>query len=223
MDVDSDEDSEMEDEDDDDDYGGRSKKKRTPVARKPPLKKTAAPMKTPQKSAQKTPLKTPTSATSNISSNNSASKFAFSTPDPNRRREDGDNEDENDDEGRNTSSAQKTQVKLPEGVVGAGKHDHDHYTFLQPSHIRDANGRRPDDPMYNPRTLQVPAAFLKDQTPAMAQWWAFKAQNMDTVLFFKVGKFYELFHMDADIGYQQLDLIYMKGMNANICVVFCLL
>ena len=37
----------------------------------------------------------------------------------------------------------------------------------------------------------------RNQTPAMAQWWQFKAQNMDTVLFFKVGKFYELFHMDS--------------------------
>ncbi|CAM9367467.1 unnamed protein product [Chrysoparadoxa australica] len=49
----------------------------------------------------------------------------------------------------------------------------------------------------------------------MQQWWAFKSQNMDTVLFFKVGKFYELFHMDADIGMEELDLIYMKGEKAH--------
>ena len=36
---------------------------------------------------------------------------------------------------------------------------------------------------------------------------------MDTILFFKVGKFYELFHMDADVGMSELDLIYMKGMT----------
>ena len=45
----------------------------------------------------------------------------------------------------------------------------------------------------------------------MHQWWLFKRENMDTVLFFKVGKFYELFHMDADVGMRELDLIYMKG------------
>lgn len=45
--------------------------------------------------------------------------------------------------------------------------------------------------------------------------WQFKCENMDTVLFFKVGKFYELFHMDADIGMEELDLIYMKGAKAH--------
>jgi DNA mismatch repair protein MSH6 len=49
----------------------------------------------------------------------------------------------------------------------------------------------------------------------MAQWWEFKSRNMDTVLFFKVGKFYELFHMDADIGMSQIDLIYMKGSKGH--------
>jgi DNA mismatch repair protein MSH6 len=56
---------------------------------------------------------------------------------------------------------------------------------------------------------------MQEQTPAMAQWWQFKSENMDTVLFFKVGKFYELFHMDADIGFSELELIYMKGTKAH--------
>lgn len=38
---------------------------------------------------------------------------------------------------------------------------------------------------------------------------------MDKVLFFKMGKFYELFHMDADIGVSELDLMYMKGTFAH--------
>jgi DNA mismatch repair protein MSH6 len=49
----------------------------------------------------------------------------------------------------------------------------------------------------------------------MKQWWGFKQLHMDTVLFFKVGKFYELFHMDADIGFSELELIYMKGSKAH--------
>ena len=31
----------------------------------------------------------------------------------------------------------------------------------------------------------------------------------------QVGKFYELFHMDADIGFSEIDLIYMKGTKAH--------
>ena len=49
----------------------------------------------------------------------------------------------------------------------------------------------------------------------MKQWFEFKCNNFDTVLFFKVGKFYELFHMDADIGFKELDLIFMKGTKGH--------
>ncbi|KAJ8577089.1 hypothetical protein ON010_g2120 [Phytophthora cinnamomi] len=72
-----------------------------------------------------------------------------------------------------------------------------------------------DSSDYDPRTLKVPPEFLKKETPAMVQWWEVKAHNMDTVLFFKVGKFYELFHMDADVGFKELGLIYMKGDKAH--------
>ncbi|KAL3604779.1 hypothetical protein D5086_005638 [Populus alba] len=43
------------------------------------------------------------------------------------------------------------------------------------------------------------------------QWWEFKSKHMDKVLFFKMGKFYELFEMDAHVGAKELDLQYMKG------------
>ncbi|KAL5205010.1 hypothetical protein ABZP36_009881 [Zizania latifolia] len=44
------------------------------------------------------------------------------------------------------------------------------------------------------------------------QWWELKSQHMDKVLFFKMGKFYELFEMDAHVGAKELaDLQYMKG------------
>lgn len=38
-----------------------------------------------------------------------------------------------------------------------------------------------------------------------------KSKAMDCVLFFKVGKFYELYHMDADVGVNELGFTYMKG------------
>jgi hypothetical protein len=31
------------------------------------------------------------------------------------------------------------------------------------------------------------------------QYWELKSDNMDVVLFFKMGKFYELFDSDADV------------------------
>lgn len=44
----------------------------------------------------------------------------------------------------------------------------------------------------------------------MRQWWELKSRHYDTVLFFKMGKFYELFHMDAVLGVQELGLIMMR-------------
>lgn len=35
------------------------------------------------------------------------------------------------------------------------------------------------------------------------------------MLFWQVGKFYEIFHMDADVAVKELDLIYMKGEKAH--------
>jgi DNA mismatch repair protein MSH6 len=90
-------------------------------------------------------------------------------------------------------------------------HAHLNYKFLQPEHRRDINMRRPDDPDYDEKTLYVPPEFLKKETPAMRQWWSIKQRNMDAVLFFKMGKFYELFNEDAVIGVNNLNLMFMKS------------
>ena len=72
---------------------------------------------------------------------------------------------------------------------------HMNYPFLKPNKIMDKKRRRPDDPDYDPGTLHVPDAFLNEQSPGQRQWWDFKTDHFDKVLFFKMGKFYELFHM----------------------------
>uniref|UniRef100_A0A6G1SF33 DNA mismatch repair protein n=1 Tax=Aceria tosichella TaxID=561515 RepID=A0A6G1SF33_9ACAR len=90
-------------------------------------------------------------------------------------------------------------------------HAHLNYKFLQPEYRRDINMRRPDDPDYDEKTLYVPPEFLKKETPAMRQWWSIKQRNMDAVLFFKMGKFYELFNEDAVIGVNNLNLMFMKS------------
>ncbi|KAL0371530.1 UNVERIFIED_CONTAM: DNA mismatch repair protein MSH6 [Sesamum angustifolium] len=76
---------------------------------------------------------------------------------------------------------------------------------------RDANRRRPGDANYDPRTLYLPPEFVKSLTGGQRQWWEFKSKHMDKVLFFKMGKFYELFEMDAHVGAKELGLQYMKG------------
>lgn len=85
------------------------------------------------------------------------------------------------------------------------------FDFIKPDNIRDGQKRRPDHPDYNPKTLYVPKEFLNKQTPGMRQWWVLKSQHYDCVLFFKVGKFYELYHMDAVIAASELNISYMRG------------
>lgn len=43
----------------------------------------------------------------------------------------------------------------------------------------------------------------------MAQYWQVKSENFDKVIFFKLGKFYELFYEDAYIGNRHLDIKFM--------------
>lgn len=51
---------------------------------------------------------------------------------------------------------------------------------------------------------------LYDFIQAMRQWWELKSKHFDCVLFFKVGKFYELYHMDAVISVNEINLTYMR-------------
>lgn len=88
---------------------------------------------------------------------------------------------------------------------------HNKLDFLKPQNIRDKNKNRPTDRDYDPGTLYVPADYLDKLTPAMRQYWQLKSENFDSVIFFKVGKFYELYHMDADVGVRELGFTYMKG------------
>ena len=87
------------------------------------------------------------------------------------------------------------------------------FPFLQPGQLKDAEGRRPDHPRYDPSTLHIPPGWFKQEkiSPGQQQWWRFKALNFDSVLFFKMGKFYELLEMDAHVGAEHLGLTYMKG------------
>ncbi|XP_012344684.1 probable DNA mismatch repair protein Msh6 [Apis florea] len=89
------------------------------------------------------------------------------------------------------------------------------YDFLQPNKIRDINKKPLSDSDYDSKTLYVPLDFLNQQTPAMRQWWELKSKHFDCVLFFKLGKFYELYHMDAVIGVNELHLTYMRGEFAH--------
>ena len=104
-----------------------------------------------------------------------------------------------------------------EGAVNpAGSHIHNHLKFLRDP--KDKQGRSSSHPDYESHTLKIDFHELNKLykvSPAQQQWWEIKAQYFDTVLLFKTGKFYEMFHMDADIGVRVLNFVYMKGSQAH--------
>ncbi|NXS16761.1 MSH6 protein, partial [Mystacornis crossleyi] len=101
------------------------------------------------------------------------------------------------------------------GTGGLSVWEHEKIDWLQEGKRRDGHRRRQGDPDYDPCTLYVPEDYLNKCTPGMRRWWQLKSQNFDAVIFYKVGKFYELYHMDAVTGVNELGLIFMKGIWAH--------
>ncbi|XP_063300004.1 DNA mismatch repair protein Msh6 [Pelobates fuscus] len=93
--------------------------------------------------------------------------------------------------------------------------DHEKLDWLQDGRRKDLKRKKQNDPDYDPSTLYVPDDFLNKCTPGMRKWWQLKSENFDSVIFYKVGKFYELYHMDAVIGVNELGLTFMKGAWAH--------
>ena len=46
-------------------------------------------------------------------------------------------------------------------------------------------------------------------TPAKRQYWEIKRCHFDKIIFFKLGKFYELFEDDAEVAVKNLGLSFM--------------
>jgi DNA mismatch repair protein MSH6 len=82
--------------------------------------------------------------------------------------------------------------------------------------IRDKNMNRPGSEDYDPRTLYIPTVQWNKFTPFERQFWEIKSEHFDTVVFFKKGKFYELYENDADIGTKEFDLKLTDRVNMKM-------
>ena len=82
--------------------------------------------------------------------------------------------------------------------------------------IRDKEKRRPGDPEYDPRTVFVPPLAWNKFSPFEKQYWEIKQNLWDTIVFFKKGKFYELYENDATIGHQQFDFKMTDRVNMRM-------
>mmetsp|Transcript_5021 Transcript_5021/g.8245 ORF Transcript_5021/g.8245 Transcript_5021/m.8245 type:complete len:1485 (-) Transcript_5021:2972-7426(-) len=123
----------------------------------------------------------------------------------------------------NSNSTTTTKNAPPKPIAGvvnsAGSHLHNHLKFFT-THRKDGHGHPTTHPNYSPRSLQVALSEIERESgakvsPAQKQWWDIKSQYADCVLLFKTGKFYEMFHDDADVGVKVLGFVYMKGTLAH--------
>lgn len=94
------------------------------------------------------------------------------------------------------------------------KENEERYQWLV--NIKDNEKRSIDDPDYDPRTLYVPPSAWEKFTPFEKQYWEIKSKMWDTVVFFKKGKFYELYENDAIIANTKFDLKIAGGGRANM-------
>lgn len=82
--------------------------------------------------------------------------------------------------------------------------------------VLDADRNPIDHPDYDPRTLYIPPMAWNKFSPFEKQYWEIKQKFWDTIVFFKKGKFYELYEKDATIGHQLFDLKLTDRVNMRM-------
>ena len=88
------------------------------------------------------------------------------------------------------------------------------YTWL--ANLQDADRNAPGHPDYDPRTVYIPPLAWTKFSPFERQYWEIKQKFWDTIVFFKKGKFYELYENDATIGHQLFDLKLTDRVNMRM-------
>ncbi|KAK8075867.1 DNA mismatch repair protein msh6 [Apiospora hydei] len=88
------------------------------------------------------------------------------------------------------------------------------YSWL--AKMSDINRNPVGHPDYDPSTVYVPPSAMAKFSPFEKQYWEIKQKLWDTVVFFKKGKFYELYENDATIGHQLFDLKLTDRVNMRM-------
>jgi hypothetical protein len=91
------------------------------------------------------------------------------------------------------------------------------FDFALPENVRDAAGRRPEDPEYDGRTVLVPQEQYLKMSSFERQVWDVKRRLFDTVVFFRKGMFYELFEGDARIAHREFGMTFTLRASMVMC------
>ncbi|KAK0625405.1 muts domain V-domain-containing protein [Bombardia bombarda] len=84
------------------------------------------------------------------------------------------------------------------------------------ANLLDGNKNPRGHPDFDPTSVYVPSYAEKNFSAFEKQYWDIKKNLWDTVVFFKKGKFYELYENDATIGHQLFDLKLTDRVNMRM-------
>ncbi|KAB5584913.1 muts domain V-domain-containing protein [Coniochaeta sp. 2T2.1] len=90
----------------------------------------------------------------------------------------------------------------------------DRYPWL--ANLMDINKHPRGHPEFDPTTIYIPPVAWSKFSAFEKQYWEIKQKLWDTVVFFKKGKFYELYENDATIGHQMFDLKLTDRVNMRM-------
>ncbi|KAK0611650.1 muts domain V-domain-containing protein [Immersiella caudata] len=107
------------------------------------------------------------------------------------------------------------KTSAPKGKVKAHtKEPEGRHEWL--ANILDGNKNPPGHPDFDPTSIFVPPHAFNNFSAFEKQYWGIKKNLWDTVVFFKKGKFYELYENDATIGHQLFDLKMTDRVNMRM-------
>ena len=115
-----------------------------------------------------------------------------------------------------TQSIKKENKKQTKQRPSASEPD-DRYPWL--ANIQDADRNPIGHPDYDPRTIYIPPYAWQKFSDFEKQYWEIKQKFWDSIVFFKKGKFYELYENDATIGHQMFDLKLTDRVNMRMAGV----
>eukprot|EP01080_Neovahlkampfia_damariscottae_P012159 gene12159-5649_t len=104
---------------------------------------------------------------------------------------------------KSTLNSKKTKKKE--------KDSSERWNFL--TDIRDKNKKQPGEEDYDPSTLYIPSSTISSMTGFERQYWNIKKDHFDKIVFFKKGKFYELYENDAYIANKHFGLKVTQRVN----------
>lgn len=113
-----------------------------------------------------------------------------------------------------TAVSKKSDSSKPKKQKAHTTEPEKRYPWL--ANILDADRNPPGHPDYDPRTIYVPPMAMNNFSPFEKQYWEIKKNLWDTMVFFKKGKFYELYENDATIGHQLFDLKLTDRVNMRM-------